>query len=88
MKTIICYYNSATKNLELKFPMRPLQTTIDDLTANRWRFNNVKKVWFAKANSISRKVAEKYAEVPSEEVNQDAGLVDAQEQAAIANGNY
>ena len=41
---------------------------------------------------FARKVASKYADIPQSlnatERNHDAGLVDAQEQAATENGNY
>lgn len=87
-KMATCRLNKAKGGVELYFPGKPAQEVLADLKANGFRWSRFNGCWYRADNSVSRRVAAKYAVVPAEEINQDAGLVDAQEQAAIANGNY
>ncbi len=88
-KIALCKLNTAKGGIEIYFNSKPAQSVIDDLKANGFRWGKFNKCWYKIDTTSARSVASKYATIPEdEEVNQDAALVDAQEEAAIANGNY
>lgn len=66
-KIATCKLNQAKGGVELYFPANPGRAVLDDLTVNRFRWSRFNKCWYAKDNSIARKVAEKYATIPVEE---------------------
>lgn len=87
-KLAICKVNKQKNGIELYFPAKPASNVLENLKQNGFRWSRFNSCWYRTDNSLSRQVASCYADIPTEEVNQDAVLVDAQEQAAIANGNY
>lgn len=91
-KIATCKINQEKKGIELYFNSKPASAVLDDLKANGWRWSRFNSCWYKLDNSIARRTASKYAEVPNtlnaSERLADAGLVEAQEEAAIANGNY
>lgn len=82
-KIAVCKLNTAKGGIELYFTGKPAQSVLDDLKAKSWRWSRFNKCWYRLDNPIARQHAAKYANVPQEEeVNQDAALVQAQEDAA------
>lgn len=80
--------NSKKQGIEIYFKSRPSDAVLDELkNTHGFRWGKFNRCWYRKDCSQARAVAARYGKVP-EEVNQDASLVDAQEEAAIANGNY
>lgn len=88
-KIALCKLNTSKGGIEIYFNSKPSTAVLDDLKANGFRWGKFNKCWYKIDTTSARNVASKYATIPEdEEVNQDAGIVDAQEEAAIANGNY
>jgi len=84
-KIATCKLNPSKSGIELYFNSKPQTSVLDDLKANGWRWSRFNSCWYKLDNSIARRTASKYAEVPQEEVNQDGDLVEAQENAVFDN---
>lgn len=91
-KIATCKLNTERGGIELYFPGKPGASVLADLKANGFRWSRFNSCWYKLDNAVARKVAAQYAEIPQSlnatERLQDAVMVDAQEQAAIAIGNY
>jgi len=86
-KIATCKLNVEKGGIELYFPGKPQAAVLDDLKASGFRWSRFNSCWYKLDNSIARRTASKYAEVPQEEVNQDGALVEAQENAVFAANN-
>lgn len=84
-KIALCKLNTAKGGIELYFTSKPAQAVLEDLKAKSWRWSKFNKCWYRLDNPIARQQAAKYADIPQEEVNNDAGLVQAQENAYVDN---
>ncbi len=91
-KIATCKLNPSKGGIELYFNSKPQSSVLDDLKANGWRWSRFNSCWYKLDNSIARRTASKYAEIPNTlnatERLQDLELVNAQEEAAVENGNY
>jgi len=84
-KIATCKINVEKGGIELYFPGKPQAAVLDDLKASGFRWSRFNSCWYKLDNSIARRTASKYAEVPQEEANQDGALVEAQENAVFDN---
>lgn len=66
-KIATCKLNPSKSGIELYFNSKPQTSVLDDLKANGWRWSRFNSCWYKLDNSIARRTASKYAEVP--EVN-------------------